>query len=30
MALPPIALLQQKLRSAVELAQLRLMQREDG
>jgi hypothetical protein len=29
-ALPPIELLQRKLRSAVELAQLRLMSREDG
>jgi predicted nuclease of restriction endonuclease-like (RecB) superfamily len=29
-ALPPIELLQRKLRSAVELAQLRLMNREDG
>jgi predicted nuclease of restriction endonuclease-like (RecB) superfamily len=30
MALPPIEVLQRKLRSAVELAQLRLMRREDG
>jgi predicted nuclease of restriction endonuclease-like (RecB) superfamily len=29
-ALPPIEVLQRKLRSAVELAQLRLMRREDG
>jgi hypothetical protein len=28
--LPPIELLQQKLRSVMELAQLRLMKREDG